>query len=85
MEVDSSCLSFCKFLTDNENWTILDTSFAVFEIFIAILTVFGNLLVFIVFFRERSLRREINFYIISLALGDFCVGFISIPLYLVIY
>jgi len=55
------------------------TLFVALEINNAVLAIIGNVIVFIVFLRERKLRRKINFYIISLAMADFCVGFIGIP------
>ncbi|CAG9800431.1 unnamed protein product [Chironomus riparius] len=82
MANNSSCLEFCKFLTEKDDWTLFGASFATFETFVAILTVIGNLIVLTAFLREKSLRREINFYIISLSFGDLCVGLVSIPLYL---
>lgn len=84
MANNSSCLEFCKFLTEKDDWTLFGASFATFETFVAILTVIGNLIVLTAFLSEKSLRREINFYIISLSFGDLCVGLVSIPLYLVI-
>ena len=62
-----------------EPWTIQRTSYVMFEVVIAIFAIVGNILVFLVFFRESKLRHKINFYIISLAIADFGVGLIGIP------
>ncbi|KAL7049572.1 hypothetical protein ACKWTF_003771 [Chironomus riparius] len=63
----------------NINWKSKTIIFVVLELINAIFAVVGNILVFIVFFREQKLRRKINFYIISLAIADFGVGLIGIP------
>ena len=60
-------------------WTVLNTSYVVFEVVIAIFATIGNILVFLVFFRDSKLRHKINFYIISLAISDFGIGLIGIP------
>lgn len=60
-------------------WTYEEITFLVVESIIAIFAMLGNILVIIVFFRERRLRRKTNYYIISLASADFCVGLLGIP------
>jgi len=64
---------------DKINWKNKRVAFVVLELINAIFAVVGNILVFIVFFRERKLRRKTNFYIISLAIADFGVGLVGIP------
>lgn len=53
--------------------------FIVFEICVALFAIFGNLLVIVVFMKNRRVRRKTNFYIMSLACADFFVGFLGIP------
>lgn len=57
----------------------LNVPYTVFEILVAICAVFGNLMVIIVFQRERKLRRRTNYYIVSLAIADLLVGCLGIP------
>lgn len=63
-----------------ELWSSNMIIFFILEIIISILAIIGNSLVFIVFLREKKIRRKINYYIISLAIADFCVATIGIPL-----
>lgn len=69
-----------KELFEMELWSIKMKIFVTVEIIIAVLAIVGNSLVFYVFFREKKLRRRINYYILSLAISDFCVGAMGIPL-----
>lgn len=57
----------------------LDIPYTVFEVLVAIFSIIGNLMVIIVFRRERKLRRRTNYYIVSLAMADFLVGSLGIP------
>ncbi|XP_030370968.1 uncharacterized protein LOC115621454 isoform X1 [Scaptodrosophila lebanonensis] len=57
----------------------LNIPYTVFEILVAIVSVIGNLMVIIVFRRERKLRRRTNYYIVSLAIADFLVGSLGVP------
>lgn len=57
----------------------LNVPYTVFEILVAICAIIGNLMVIIVFQRERKLRRRTNYYIISLAIADFLVGSLGVP------
>ena len=43
-------------------------------------TVFGNCLVCIAVYRERSLQTATNFFIVSLAIADIAVGILVMPL-----
>jgi hypothetical protein len=54
--------------------------FIVLEILVAFFAVTGNTLVITVFVRDKRLRKKSNYYIISLACADFCVGICGIPL-----
>lgn len=81
-EDDFSNLSFTNksnFTNFNNELPKLNIPYAVMESLVAIVAVIGNALVIIAFFRERRLRRRTNYYIISLALADFLVGFFGIP------
>lgn len=64
---------------DDEVSTELNIPYAVFEILVAIFAIVGNLMVIVVFHRERKLRRRTNYYIVSLAIADFLVGFLGVP------
>ncbi|KAI8128212.1 Adenosine receptor A2a [Lucilia cuprina] len=57
----------------------LNVPYTVFEILVAICAIIGNLMVIIVFQRERKLRRRTNYYIVSLAIADFLVGSLGVP------
>ncbi|KAL7049567.1 hypothetical protein ACKWTF_003766 [Chironomus riparius] len=76
------CSSSFK-IFDGKDWTYLNISHVSFELFIALIAIIGNLLVLLVFLREQRLRRDINYYILSLALGDLGVGLVSIPIYMI--
>ncbi|SPP89946.1 uncharacterized protein LOC117591455 isoform X2 [Drosophila guanche] len=65
-------------LSDNPT-TDLNIPYTVFEILVAIVSIIGNVLVIIVFRRERKLRRRTNYYIVSLAMADFLVGSLGVP------
>ena len=70
--------------TFNENhqilfWNYEKIAFIFMESIVAILAMLGNILVIIVFIRDRKLRRKTNYYIISLATADFLVGFLALP------
>lgn len=56
------------------------TEYIVLEIVVAFFAVTGNALVITVFCRDKRLRKKANYYIISLACADFCVGICGIPL-----
>ena len=60
-------------------WTRGEILFLVIESIVALFAIIGNLLVIIVFCQNRKLRRKTNYYIISLASADFCVGLLGIP------
>lgn len=53
--------------------------FIILEFLIAIFAVIGNLAVIDAFIREPKLRRQTNYYIISLVGADFLVGAVGIP------
>ncbi|XP_023163605.2 uncharacterized protein LOC111594513 isoform X2 [Drosophila hydei] len=57
----------------------LNVPYTVFEVLVAIISIIGNLMVIIVFRRERKLRRRTNYYIVSLAMADFLVGSLGVP------
>ncbi|XP_055841471.1 uncharacterized protein LOC129908752 [Episyrphus balteatus] len=64
---------------DEEVSTELNIPYAVFEILVAVFAIVGNLMVIVVFHRERKLRRRTNYYIVSLAIADFLVGLLGVP------
>lgn len=77
-DFSNSTISCCPNVTDNEQ-PRLNIPYTILESLVAFVAVIGNALVIVVFYRERRLRRRTNYYIISLALADFLVGFFGIP------
>lgn len=57
----------------------LNVPYALFETLVAVLAVIGNAAVIIVFQQEKGLQKQINYYIVSLALADFLVGLFGVP------
>lgn len=57
----------------------LNVPYALFETLVAVLAVIGNAAVMIVFQQEKGLQKQINYYIVSLALADFLVGLLGVP------
>ncbi|XP_058127290.1 adenosine receptor A2b [Anopheles ziemanni] len=57
----------------------LNVPYAMLESLVALMAIFGNVLVIVAFKRERRLRRRTNFYIVSLASADLLVGTLGIP------
>ncbi|KAM8703905.1 hypothetical protein ACLKA7_008520 [Drosophila subpalustris] len=64
---------------ESESDIELNIPYTVFEVLVAIFSIIGNLMVIIVFRRERKLRRRTNYYIVSLAMADFLVGSLGVP------
>ena len=48
---------------------------------VSMVTVSGNMLVFIVFVKNDQLRKTINYFVISLAVADFAIGLLSVNFY----
>lgn len=65
---------------EKDLWSTEMIIFVSLEAFIASIAVVGNFIVLMVFLREKEVRRKINYYILSLAIADFCVGLIGMPL-----
>lgn len=70
-------LTFCFFSFQIESLSVI---YASSEFFVAFLAIVGNLLVVYVFCTNRSLRRYRNYYVVALAVADFLVGLLGIPL-----
>ncbi|XP_040210524.1 histamine H3 receptor-like [Rana temporaria] len=62
----------------SQNMMILIT---VLIIFLILLTILGNSLVIVAFIEDKRLRNRSNFFILNLAICDFVIGAICIPLY----
>ncbi|XP_072035331.1 histamine H3 receptor-like [Amphiura filiformis] len=64
---------------DTSPW--VEVIIEIFIWFLCIFTVIGNVLVLVVFIRDRQLRAKIsNLFILNLAMADLLVGCVSIPL-----
>lgn len=61
---------------------IITTVFVIVETIAIIPCLFGNFVVIYVMSREKNLMRKSNFHILSVAVADFLMGFIGIPLVL---
>lgn len=57
----------------------LNIVLAIIGTFVSLLTVCGNVLVLVSFFVDRQIRQTTNYFIFSLAVSDFLIGFISMP------
>lgn len=79
--------SFCQFgLLQNSNMSVAEliedpvyVVFIVLEIWAFISSVVGNSLVLYVMTREKKLRRQSNYHIISVAVSNLLFGAIGIP------
>lgn len=79
-EFNASNLSDDKSAESWDNGKIKVKEFLIFEFLVAFFAVTGNALVITVFCKDKRLRKKSNYYIISLACADFCVGICGIPL-----
>lgn len=67
------------------NGTFLDSDkgdrhyWALFLVIIPIVTIFGNVLVILSVYRERTLQTVTNYFIVSLALADLLVAIGAMP------
>lgn len=52
----------------------------ILEVIAFILSVIGNSVVIYVMTREKKLKRKSNIYILSVAVADFLVGIVAIPI-----
>ena len=48
---------------------------------VSLMTVSGNMLVFIVFVKNEQLRKPTNYFVVSLAVADFAIGLLSVNFY----
>uniref|UniRef100_A0A182MQF0 G-protein coupled receptors family 1 profile domain-containing protein n=1 Tax=Anopheles culicifacies TaxID=139723 RepID=A0A182MQF0_9DIPT len=64
---------------DSDSEVRLNVPYALLEVTVALMAIFGNTLVIVAFKTERRLRRRTNFYIVSLASADLLVGTLGIP------
>lgn len=76
-ELNCTISGKCKEVIDNLQINIL---YVFMEAMVAFFAVFGNAIVIAAFVSERKLRKRTNYYIVSLALADFLVGFVGIPI-----
>lgn len=65
--------------SSGESSLLFDPWYSAVEIVVAVLSVIGNLLVIVVFYRYQVLRTITNYYVISLAVADLLVGLVGIP------
>ena len=57
----------------------LNIVLAIVGTFMSLLTICGNVLVLVSFFVDRQIRHPTNYFIFSLAVSDFLIGFVSMP------
>lgn len=50
---------------------------------VIVIALVGNLLTILSFIRDKQLHQSINIYILNLAIADFFIGLISMPIYLI--
>uniref|UniRef100_A0A669QWB0 Muscarinic acetylcholine receptor n=1 Tax=Phasianus colchicus TaxID=9054 RepID=A0A669QWB0_PHACC len=55
---------------------------ALLMVLLALVTVFGNVLVILAFILDRNLRHRSNYFFLNLAISDFAVGVFCMPLYI---
>lgn len=48
---------------------------------VSLMTVSGNMLVFIAFVKNEQLRKPTNYFVVSLAVADFAIDFLSVNFY----
>ena len=71
-------------VNDDVTVTISETTYYVIEIIFALFALSGNFIVIITYLLEPRLRNTLsNIYLISLAVSDFCMGAIAIPIILI--
>lgn len=70
--------------SEEKSWSTIVIIFVSLGAITAISAIILNSVIIFAFFREKKLRRSINYYIISLAIADFCVGLIGIPIKLLL-
>lgn len=73
----------CEKLTviDMNTFNITRLAFiGIFEPWVLLFSIFGNLIVIYVMTRRAKLKRQSNYYIVSLALADLLTGVIVVPL-----
>lgn len=75
--LNNSIVNNSSMLNDGK---IKEKEFIVLEVLVALFAIVGNALVLAAFYKEKRLRNKSNYYIISLACADFCVGIFGIPL-----
>lgn len=56
-----------------------DIIYTIFEIGFALFAIIANSFVFAAFCLERKLRRRIHYFLLSLSVTDFLIGFFAIP------
>ncbi|CAG9819854.1 unnamed protein product [Phaedon cochleariae] len=84
---DDRHLFNCSYLTNSSNFTcvsedVLETYrnyWALILVLFPIFTLFGNVLVILSVYRERTLQTATNYFIVSLALADLLVAVVVMP------
>ncbi|XP_078614246.1 adenosine receptor A2b-like [Branchiostoma floridae x Branchiostoma japonicum] len=66
-------------LTTSIDWTTTTIVSITVEIIIAVAAIIGNSFVCLAVYKNRRLRGTTNYFIVSLAVADICVGLLGIP------
>jgi len=78
---DNTTTSLKGTTADDVSSTVLVVLLSVVACVTSLVTVSGNLIVVLSFALERSIRQPSNYFIASLAVSDFLIGAVSMPLH----
>jgi hypothetical protein len=72
---------YFRLYNDEFNWNIWKIIIIFIAILLALITGVGNLLVVQAFRINKQLRTISNYFLLSLAIADLTIGFVSIPIF----
>lgn len=64
---------------ENTNNSFLWLLLVLVEVAISLVTIVGNLMVIIVFIREKKLQKYSNYFMLNLSVADLIMGFLILP------